>query len=239
MQFAISPVDLVVLAILMISGLIAAYRGFLKETLSVSAWLIAALVAVFLWPVTKPLARTLVEPKIVADILALIAVFFMLLIPTSFISFRLSEFVRGSHAGPLDRSLGFVFGVARGLLVVGLGYLIFSSLAPPKSHPDWVKEARLLPMVKGTADVIRSLSGGKTKDTEEAETETAVKEEPTTKEAPEAKHAENSEPKPETKTKPDGKTDTDNKKDGGDKGKSYGANDRREMDRLVRSLSKQ
>jgi membrane protein required for colicin V production len=162
----------------------------------------------------------------------------MLLIPTSFISFRLSEFVRGSHAGPLDRSLGFVFGVGRGLLVVGLGYLIFSSLAPPKSHPEWVKEARLLPMVKGTADVIRSLSGGKAKDTEEADTETAAKEE-TTKEAPEAKHAENSEPKPETKTKPAGKTDTDNKKDGGDKGKSYGANDRREMDRLVRSLSKQ
>ena len=116
MQIPLTIVDCVVLGILLISGVIAWHRGFLKETLSVSAWLIAALAAVFVWPITKPFARALVNPNFVADILALIGVFFILLIPISFVSFRLSELVRGSRAGPLDKSLGFVFGLARGLL---------------------------------------------------------------------------------------------------------------------------
>ena len=106
MEIQLTIVDFGVLGILLVSGLIAAYRGFLKETLTVSAWLLAALAAVFFWPVVKPFARTLIEPKIVADILALVGVFFlMLLIPVSFVSFRLSELVRESQrrsARPFD-----------------------------------------------------------------------------------------------------------------------------------------
>src|SRR5262245_56960118 len=90
-------VDLIVLGILMISAMIAWHRGFMKEVLTVSAWLVAALAAVFFWPATKPFARSLVEPQMLADILALVGVFFMLLIPTSFVSFRLSEMVRESR----------------------------------------------------------------------------------------------------------------------------------------------
>jgi membrane protein required for colicin V production len=222
-------VDLIVLGILGISGTIAWYRGFMKEVLTVSAWLIAALAAVFFWPATKPFARSLVEPKLLADILALAGVFFMLLIPTSFVSFRLSEMVRESRAGPLDRSLGFVFGVARGLLVAGLGYLIYASLAPAKTHPDWVREARLLPVVKGTADVLASL-GGKKKDKD-------AKDDAKDESVPESEHAQTTE-KPAKKTKPEKDEGTDNNEGGGEKGKSYEAGDRRALDQLVRSTSK-
>jgi membrane protein required for colicin V production len=225
-------VDLIVLGILGISGTIAWYRGFMKEVLTVSAWLIAALAAVFFWPATKPFARSMVEPKLLADILALAGVFFMLLIPTSFVSFRLSEMVRESRAGPLDRSLGFVFGVARGLLVAGLGYLIYASLAPAKTHPDWVREARLLPVVKGTADVLASLGGKKKKDADE---KGDVKDEG--KSEPESKSVETSK-KPAKKTKPEKDDGTDNNEGGGEKGKSYEAGDRRALDQLVRSTSK-
>jgi membrane protein required for colicin V production len=233
MEIPLTIVDFGVLGILMISGLIAAYRGFLKETLTVSAWLLASLAAVFLWPITKPFARALVEPKLLADILALVGVFFMLLIPVSFISFRLSELVRGKHAGPLDRSMGFVFGVARGLLVVGLGYLVFSSLAPPKNHPAWLREARLLPVIKGTADVIRSLSGKNKageKDTAGEENAPPV--------VQETKHADNGSVKPVEKPTPARPTVTDNKEGSGDKSKSYGDGDRRALDNLVRSTTK-
>jgi membrane protein required for colicin V production len=224
-------VDLIVLGILGISGLIAWYRGFMKETLTVSAWLLAAVAAVFFWPATKPFARSLVEPKLLADIMALAGVFFMLLIPTSFVSFRLSEMVRESRAGPLDRSLGFVFGVARGLLVVGLGYLVFSSLAPAKAHPEWLRQARLLPVVKGTADVLASLSGKKKKaDTDAAE----EKDEPQV--VQDKKNAGDGGKKaPE---KPAAKEDTGNQEGGGEKGQSYEAGDRRKLDQLVKSTSK-
>ena len=227
-------VDLIVLGILMISAMIAWHRGFMKEVLTVSAWMVAALAAVFFWPATKPFARSLVEPTILADILALAGVFFMLLIPTSFISFRLSEMVRESRAGPLDRSLGFVFGAARGLLVVGLGYLVYSSLAPGKTQPEWVREARLLPIVKGTSDLILSFGGKKKdKDTDKE----AVTDDPVVETPAEKPKLADSGAKPAQK-KPVEKADTDNKEGGGDKGKAYGAGDRRALDQLVRSTSK-
>lgn len=231
MEIPLTIVDFVVLGILLISGLIAAYRGFMKETLTVSAWFVAALAAVFVWPIAKPFARSLLQPEILADILALIGVFFLLLIPASFVSFRLTELVRGSHAGPLDRSLGFVFGIARGLLVVGLGYIVYSSLAPSTKQPDWVREARLLPVVKGTADVILSLGGKK-----KADKEKDVADEEPVQESEKPKNADRGATTAEKK--PVDKTDTDNKEGGGDNGKAYDAGDRRALDQLVRSTSK-
>ncbi len=238
MENQLTIVDFGVLGILLVSGLIAAYRGFLKETLTVSAWLLAAVAAVFFWPATKPFARSLVEPKMFADILALVGIFFMLLIPVSFVSFRLSELVRESHAGPLDRSMGFVFGLARGLLVVGLGYLVFASLAPAKTHPDWVREARLLPVIKGTADVIRSISGGKAKEAKDTDTaeEDAPAEEPTPTKLAKKDQVKPAEKKPEPEADP--KSGNDKKEGSGVKGKSYDDGDRRALDQLVRSTAK-
>lgn len=227
-------VDLIVLGILGISGLIAWHRGFLKETLTVSAWLLAAVAAVFLWPATKPFARSLIEVKVVADIAALAGVFFMLLIPTSFVSFRLSELVRESRAGPLDKSVGFVFGLARGLLVVGLGYLVFSSLAPAKSHPEWLREARLLPVMKGTADMLLSLGGKKKKSDKDDVAEDGNAK--AKKDAQEEKHAENG--AKAAQKEPAEETDTDNEEGGGEKSESYDDGDRRALDRLVRSTTK-
>lgn len=234
MESDLTIVDYVVLGILLISGMIAAYRGFLKETLSVSSWLVAALAAVFFWPVTKPFARALLEPYILADILALIGVFFLILIPASFVSFRLSEIVRESKAGPLDRSLGFVFGLARGLLVVGLGYVVFTSLADEDRHPDWVREARLLPVVKGTADIIVSLGDQKKKKDAEATVAESV-------ESEETQAVANAAAKPEPKPKParDTSNTSNNEDGGGDKRASYSASERRALDELVKSTSKE
>jgi membrane protein required for colicin V production len=229
-------VDLIVMGILGISAAIAWHRGFMKSVLTVSAWLAAALVAVFLWPAAKPLARSLIQPDTVADILALVGMFCAVLIPTSFVSFRLSEMVRESRAGPLDKSLGFVFGAARGLLVVGLGYLVFASLVPAKAHPEWLREARLLPVVKGTADVLLSLNGKNKKAKAAAEpAEEAVDTKKTNTQEPKlAKPKKQAEPKKE----PADKKDTDNEEGGGEKSEAYDAGDRRALDQLVRSSSK-
>ena len=72
LEIPLTIVDLIVLGILGISGLIAWYRGFMKETLTVSAWLVAAVAAVFFWPAAKPFARSLVDPKWLADVFALV-----------------------------------------------------------------------------------------------------------------------------------------------------------------------
>lgn len=217
------------LGILLVSGLFATYRGFLNETLSIVAYAIAAVGAVVLAPLLKPLALSVVGPDWLAYGLSLVGLFLILLIPLSFVSFRISESVQGSPIGPLDRSLGFVFGVGRGLVIVGAAYLVFSMLAQPKDHPDWVREARLLPVIKGTADVLRSFGGSKDKgnkpDKNEHETVTN----------------EDTEPQATTKPgKPAQLSTVRNDRDEGNgvPGKTYGDSDRRALDQLVHSATK-
>jgi len=225
MEIPLTVVDFAVLGILLVSGLFATYRGFLNETLSIVAYAVAAVGAVILAPVLKPLAHAFVGPDWLAYGLSLVGLFLVLLIPLSFVSFRISESVQGSPIGPLDRSLGFVFGVGRGLVLVGAAYLVFSLLAQPKDHPDWVRNARLLPVIRGTADVLRSL-GGKHKDKDDAHA---------------AATAEATEPHSTTTPGKPAHLSTvsnDSHESSGETGKTYGEGDRRALDQLVHSANK-
>jgi membrane protein required for colicin V production len=247
MDADLTTVDFAIMGILLISGMIAWHRGFLKETLSVSAWLIAALVSVFIWPITKPFGRAMLpQIGVLADVVALVGVFFVVLVPVSFISFRLSEVVRGTRAGPLDKSLGFVFGLARGLLIVGVAYAIFSSLAPDEKQPQWLKEARLLPVVQGTADVLKSL-GQKSTDKTAKSAKAEARPEPeksadkpapvTTKAADKPKTDRDTKPKPVPKS-PRTEATSEGGGTSGEKDQRYADEDRRSLDQLVSSHNK-
>jgi membrane protein required for colicin V production len=73
-------------------------------------------------------------------------------------SHRVSEQVKKSEIGPIDRTLGFVFGVGRGLVIVGFAYIAFAALVPARDHPDTLTKARLFPLIRNTSDVLRSLT---------------------------------------------------------------------------------
>ena len=75
-------------------------------------------------------------------------------------SYRFSEGVQNSPIGAIDRSLGFAFGVIRGLFVVGLAYLAFSMMVPVRTQPEWLTGAHLLPLIQSSSDVILSLAAG-------------------------------------------------------------------------------
>jgi membrane protein required for colicin V production len=81
-------------------------------------------------------------------------VFAAVFIPFAFMSYRFSQSVKNSPIGPLDRAAGIAFGVVRGLVLVGLAYLAFTYFVPIRKQPGWLTEARLLPIVQSTADVL-------------------------------------------------------------------------------------
>ncbi len=149
--------DIAVLAVVVMSGLLAFWRGFVREVLSVGAWIGATVATLYLFEFAQPVARTYIEVELIADIVAGVAVFVVALIALSLVSHALSRRVRESTLGPLDRSLGLVFGLVRGAAVVALAYLIFAALFPPEDRPKWVTEARTEPLMVGGAAFLASI----------------------------------------------------------------------------------
>jgi len=150
--------DLAVVAIILISALLAFARGFVREILSVVAWIGAAAASVYLFRFAQPVARTYIEVELVADVVAGVVVFVVVLIALSLMSHALSRRVRNSALGPLDRTLGLVFGVVRGAAVVALAYLVFTAVFPePETRPDWVTQARTEPWMEKGAVALASI----------------------------------------------------------------------------------
>jgi membrane protein required for colicin V production len=153
--------DFILIGIMLISGLLALMRGFTREVLSLLAWGVAAVAAYF---ATKQ--QGLIDfamknvPYLDKDILAQIAVgaaaFVVVLIIVSIISVKISDFVVDSAAGAFDRTLGFIFGLARGFVFVAIAYLFYGWLLPFDKQEPWVRTAFSLPMIKSTGEALLS-----------------------------------------------------------------------------------
>jgi membrane protein required for colicin V production len=81
-------------------------------------------------------------------------VFFATLIVVSLFTVRLSDAILDSKIGALDRSLGFLFGAARGFLLGVVAFSIFNWLVAEKQQPEWVKTAKTRPALVDTANWI-------------------------------------------------------------------------------------
>ena len=104
-----------------------------------------------------PISTPYIHKEIVAQAVAAAIVFFVTLIVVSLFTVRLSDAILDSKIGALDRSLGFVFGVARGFLLAVVAFAIFNWLVSEKQQPEWVKNAKTRPVLTETADKIIAL----------------------------------------------------------------------------------
>src|SRR4030081_1695099 len=154
----ITILDLVLLAVMLISGLLAMVRGFMREILSIAAWGAAALVTLYAYSKLLPTAKTYFNNDTVASVVVVVGVFIATLIVVSIITVRISDMILDSRIGALDRTLGFLFGLARGLLIVVVAFMFFSWLVPDKQRPDWVSGAKSRVVLQGTGDWRMSLS---------------------------------------------------------------------------------
>ena len=142
-------VDLVILAVVLVSGLLGVMRGMVREVLGVAAWIAAALAAspYGAFPYVAPWMRQQFSDPGVADAVSFGLVFLVVLVVLSLIVGRISSAVRGSALGGLDRSLGLVFGVARGAAIIVAAYIIAGIGLAIEQWPAPVLEARSLPFV--------------------------------------------------------------------------------------------
>ncbi len=159
-----NPADLAVVGLIAVSGLFAFFRGLVREVLAVFAWVGAALVAVYGLPYARPYARQYIESEPLANGVAAVAIFLVALFFLAMISHAISNRVQDSALNAVDRTLGFLFGLARGAVLVCLGYLVIEWALAGSDKPDWLRSAKSLPFVERGAATIRRLLPADPKD---------------------------------------------------------------------------
>lgn len=148
-----SAFDLAAVAVVALSTLLAYARGIVRALIGVVAW-VAGLVAGF--ALAPPLA-TLLPPfpewPLLPQAIAFVLVFVLALVAGALVAWPLRAVVHGAGLGFVDRGLGAVFGLARGLVVVLVVVLAAGLSALPQR--DWWQNAILAPAFEAVALSLR------------------------------------------------------------------------------------
>jgi membrane protein required for colicin V production len=158
LELPVTFADLLILLVLLTSAVQATMHGLLQLTLSYVAWVVAGIATLRFYPVFQPIAQANIELEWAADAAAIVGLFLIIMIPLSFISYRVTEGVKKAGGGPLDRALGFVFGLGRGLIVLAVAYILLIQFLPEDDQPAWIQQARLLPLVQETGNILLSIA---------------------------------------------------------------------------------
>lgn len=149
-------VDVIVVAVVLLSAILAAMRGFVRESLAIIAWVAAIFAALRFGPLLTPLLQPYLTGWL-ATLSAYALIFLVVVVVLSFISYRFSQNVRESPIGPVDRGLGIVFGAVRGLVIVALCYLGLTRLVWGQDLPHWMREARSLALIQSSEAIMLSI----------------------------------------------------------------------------------
>jgi membrane protein required for colicin V production len=159
-----NTLDLIVIGVVVLSGLFAFVRGFVREALSILAWVGAFAVAYYGYPQSVGIAEHWIANPVIAHAATAGTLFVISLLVFSVVVGVVSAQVRSSGLGSADRTLGLLFGLARGMLVMCLAYLVMIRVMepgvwPPRADglPPWIAEARLRPYLERGAAPLQHL----------------------------------------------------------------------------------
>ncbi|GLQ18129.1 CvpA family protein [Maritalea porphyrae] len=147
----ITAFDIAVGLIVLISALLATMRGLTREVLSLATWGGSAIFAWWMYLNYPEIAREYVAEQTVADIATVIVSFIVALIVLHLLTMWIADLVGDSKIGPLDRSLGFIFGGLRGILIAVV-FVIFGQWLFQSVVDEWGKESKTLPMLSQLGD---------------------------------------------------------------------------------------
>jgi membrane protein required for colicin V production len=171
--------DIALLVIMLMSGLLAMVRGLIRELFSIGSWLAAAAAAAVFYPQVLPITKQYIQQDSLAMAATVGGIFLLTLFVVWILTARISDAILDSRVGALDRSLGFVFGLGRGLILMVVAFLFLtwllegqepsqqastSPLAPstscnqnPARQPEWLRNAKSYAVLCSTGDWLKSL----------------------------------------------------------------------------------
>lgn len=154
--------DAALLAVAFISALLSMYRGLTRELLSIVSWIVAAGAVLYFVLTQKKFAEEMAQQMgaqvPVAQIAIGAVIFLIVLVVVHLITARISDSILDSRVGMIDRIFGFLFGLARGFILIVVPYMFYESFIPDQAaHPVWVREAKSLPYLKSASEALRNL----------------------------------------------------------------------------------
>jgi len=156
--------DVALIALCVLSGLLAMAGGALREVLSISSWALAAgatLFVLFRQPeIAEQLTDQLFGRLILAQLAVGVVVFLVVLLVSHFIVVKISNLILESGVGIIDRLAGLGFGVVRGFLLVTIAYAFFDGFAPADDRPDWVTRSYSLPYLQSSSQTLVTVMTG-------------------------------------------------------------------------------
>lgn len=159
MDLGLTQFDLIVLALLAISGAVGFARGAVREVAALVALVAAGALAIFGLPLSGPVVREVVRPDWLGAVAALILVFAVTYITLRLIGAALAKRVQQTDVlGALDRSVGLLIGLGRGLLVLGALFLMFRAATPEDLRPRWITGAATWPLAGEMGQILEGLA---------------------------------------------------------------------------------
>ncbi|MFI4948258.1 MAG: CvpA family protein [Alphaproteobacteria bacterium] len=151
-----NPLDIGVIGIVALSALFAFARGFVREALSIIAWVGAAAITLYGFNWVHAQIEPRVHDKLLSQVIAGFGLFVASIIALTILTGMFANMVRGAGLSPIDRTLGFIFGLARGAFLVCFAYLLldFSGIQP-SDRPVWIREAKSEPYLHQGAEALR------------------------------------------------------------------------------------
>lgn len=152
----ITLLDGILVGFTLVSAMLAMVRGFSREVLSVVSWAAAAAAAYFFYKPVMPYVMPYIDNEKAAMAAAAAIVFIIALIVVTVITMKLADWIIDSRVGALDRTLGFLYGAARGILVVAVALMFFNWLAGEKA-PGWIADAKSRPLLESIGAKIEAM----------------------------------------------------------------------------------
>ncbi|RAK68618.1 CvpA family protein [Phenylobacterium kunshanense] len=154
-----SQFDILVLMLLGVSAAVGFFRGAVREVFALMALVVAAALAVLGLPAFGPTVRGVVQPDWLGTVASLVLVFVVAFIALRLIGAGLAQRVQKTQMlGFLDRSLGLLIGLGRGLIVLGALFLMFNAATPEDLRPQWITGARTWPLASNMGRLLDELA---------------------------------------------------------------------------------
>jgi membrane protein required for colicin V production len=151
-----NPVDIGVIAVIGLSAVFAFARGFVREALSIVAWVGAGFATLYGFNAVYAIVDPMVHNPLLSQLIAGFGLFVVALIVLTIVTGIAARAVRSTGLSPIDRTLGFVFGLARGAFIVCLAYLLLDVSVQKNDRPVWLRDAKSEPYLQQGADMLRN-----------------------------------------------------------------------------------